>query len=71
MSIIHKKQRKKMDLSYFERKFENFHMDIEKNLNVSKTKPVAPRRRPLLLLLFFQFFQEVGTCTEILPIQEL
>ena len=46
-----------MDLSYFERKFENFvyvHMDIEKkNLNVSKTKPLAPRGRPLLLLLFF------------------
>ena len=32
MSIIRKKERKKMDLSYFERKFENFvyvHMDIE------------------------------------------
>ena len=46
MSIIRKKRRKKMDLSYFERKFENFdyvHMDIEKKtLNVSKTKPVAP-----------------------------
>ena len=57
MSIILKKERKKMELSYFERKFENFvyvHMDIEKkNLNVSKTKPVAPRGRPLLLLLFF------------------
>ena len=32
MSIIRKKQRKKMDLSYFERKFENFVyvQDIEK-----------------------------------------
>ena len=32
MSIIRKKWIKKMDLSYFERKFENFvyvHMDIE------------------------------------------
>ena len=32
MSIIRKKQRKKMALSYFERKFENFvyvHMDID------------------------------------------
>ena len=46
-------------------------LDIEKNLNVSKTKPVAPRGRPLLLLLFFQnkscMHNEVGTCTEILP----
>ena len=64
-----------MDLSYFERKFENFvyvHMDIEKkNLNVSKTKPVVPRGHPLLLLLFFQntswMHNKVGTCTEILP----
>ena len=54
---------------------ENFvyvHMDIEKkDFNVSKTKPVAPRGRPLLLLLFFQnkscMHNEVGTCTEILP----
>ena len=42
-----------------------------KNLNVSKTKPVVPRGRPLLLLLFFQnkscMHNEVGTCTEILP----
>ena len=33
MSIIRKKQRKKMDFPYFEQKFENFmnvHMDIEK-----------------------------------------
>ena len=33
MSIIRKKERKKMELSYFERKFEYFvyvHMDIEK-----------------------------------------
>ena len=46
-----------MDLSYFERKFENFvyvHGHSKKKFNVSKTKPVAPRGRPLLLLLFFQ-----------------
>ena len=47
-------------------------LDIEKkNLNVSKTKPVAPWGHPLLLLLFFQnkscMHNKVGTCTEILP----
>ena len=52
-----------MDLSYFERKFENF---VYVHLNVSKTKPVAPSGHPLLLLLFFQnkscMHNEVRTC---------
>ena len=74
MSIIRKTRREKMDLSYFERELENFvyvHGHRKKNLNVSKTKPVAPRGHPLLLLLFFQnkscMHNKVGTCTEILP----
>ena len=67
-----KAEKKNIDFSYFERKF-HVHMDIEqKNLNVNKTKPVAPRSHPLLLLLFFQnkscMQNEVGTCKEILPI---
>ena len=69
-----KQEGKKMDLLYFERKFEIFfyvQMDKEKNLNVSKTKPVVPRGHPLLLLLFFQnkrcMHNEVGTCKEFLP----
>ena len=44
----------------------------KRNLTVSITRPVAPRGHPLLLLLFFQnkscMHNEVGTCTEILPI---
>ena len=75
MSIFRKKGRKKMDLSYFERKFGNFvYVHEKKNLNVSKTKPVAPKGHPLLFLLFFQnkscMHNEVGTCTEILPFDE-
>ena len=46
-------------------------MGIEKNLNVNKTKPVAPRGHPLLLLLFFRnkscMHDEVRTCMEVLP----
>ena len=48
------------------------HLHRKKNLNVSKTKPVVPRGHPKLLLLFYQnkscMHNEVGTCTEILPI---
>ena len=60
MSIFCKKRRKKIDLSYF----------VYVHLNVSKTKPVAARGHPLLLLLIFQnkscLHNAVGTCTEIL-----
>ena len=46
-------------------------MGKEKNLNISKTKPVAPRGHPLLLLLFFRnkscMHNEVRTCMEFLP----
>ena len=66
MSIFRKKRRKKIDLPFFEQKFEE-----RQKLNVSKIKPVARRGNPLLLLLFFQnkscMHTEVGTCTEILP----
>ena len=66
MSIFRKKAEKKM---YFERKLKNF-VYVNMDLNVSKTKPVAPRGHPLLLLLFFQnkscMHYEVRTCTEIL-----
>ena len=44
---------------------------MKKKPYVGKTKPVAPRGHPLLLLLFFQnkscIHNEVETCTEILP----
>ena len=71
MSIFREKRRKELDLSFFEQKFEK--RQKQQKLNVSKIKPVARRRHPLilLLLLFFQnkscMHTEVGTCTEILP----
>ena len=52
---------------------EHFSQKAEKKKKayICKTKPVAPRGHPLLLLLFFQnkscMHNEVGTCTEILP----